>query len=486
MKFLSQILILCLLTQPASATVGGPKKIDAGIIRNGSATLTLPTSTSSIPGITPTNHGVLVSGSGAVASVTGVGTSGQVLTSNGASADPTFQNAAAANDPGQLSNLGLSVTRTDTNTTLTIALKQSDGSTDPASGAGAVKVAMRSGTATSGAYSVRSVTSALSLKLTQGTTLGMQANQAQNVYVYLIDSDGAGTMKLGVSTLLRPDTELQSTIAESFSATATSASPAVFTATGNGLSNQSAVQMTGTPPTGFSTGTKYWVVANGTDGTGKFRLSAGIAGTAVNSSSTGSSIVMHVADSSLVSDAVYSNVAARLIGYFTISEATPGTYATAPTVVSVNQLRIPRQQKISVFGTSATTTVSTSNTTIVQPTIVNNDLGNYSTGTFICPAAGKLTMDVAYEAGGVTSSAANHGQSVVFFKNGVSIAVDAVFVWQVGGVVVAPIAHGQVADYPCAAGDYFEMDVSRESSVSSNTFDGSTANHATFTWTPIL
>jgi len=42
-----------------------------------------------------TDHGVLLgSGSGAV-SVTGAGTSGQVLTSNGASSDPTFQDAAA-------------------------------------------------------------------------------------------------------------------------------------------------------------------------------------------------------------------------------------------------------------------------------------------------------------------------------------------------------------------------------------------------------
>jgi hypothetical protein len=40
-----------------------------------------------------TDHGVLLgSGSGAV-SVTGTGTSGQVLTSNGASSDPTFQDA---------------------------------------------------------------------------------------------------------------------------------------------------------------------------------------------------------------------------------------------------------------------------------------------------------------------------------------------------------------------------------------------------------
>lgn len=52
--------------------------------------VTLPTS-GTVPGITPTNHGVVISGAAAAANVTSAGTAGHVLTSNGASADPTFQ-----------------------------------------------------------------------------------------------------------------------------------------------------------------------------------------------------------------------------------------------------------------------------------------------------------------------------------------------------------------------------------------------------------
>lgn len=56
------------------------------------SSLTFP-STGTVPAYTPTNHGVVISGSGAAAVVTSAGTSLQVLTSNGPSADPTFQTA---------------------------------------------------------------------------------------------------------------------------------------------------------------------------------------------------------------------------------------------------------------------------------------------------------------------------------------------------------------------------------------------------------
>lgn len=46
--------------------------------------------------ITPTNHGVVVSGSANAMTATSAGSSGQVLTSNGASADPTFQAASSS------------------------------------------------------------------------------------------------------------------------------------------------------------------------------------------------------------------------------------------------------------------------------------------------------------------------------------------------------------------------------------------------------
>lgn len=50
----------------------------------------------SIPSYTPVNHGVVISGASNQANVTSPGTVGQVLTSNGAGADPTFQTPPAA------------------------------------------------------------------------------------------------------------------------------------------------------------------------------------------------------------------------------------------------------------------------------------------------------------------------------------------------------------------------------------------------------
>ncbi len=48
---------------------------------------------------TPTNHGVAVGSATQTTNYTGAGTSGQVLTSNGASADPTFQPSAGGTTP---------------------------------------------------------------------------------------------------------------------------------------------------------------------------------------------------------------------------------------------------------------------------------------------------------------------------------------------------------------------------------------------------
>lgn len=225
---------------------------------------------------------------------------------------------------------------------LTIALKQADGSTNPSTGGSSVVIGMRSGTATTGGYNTRSVTGALSQSLTSGTTLGMLAAQVNHLWLYAIDSDGAGTMKLGASSVRLDDESLQSSVAESFSATATNASPAVFTASNHGMPNGTAVQITGTPPTGFSTGTTYYVVSTATN---TFDLASIPGGTAINSSSTGSSIVIHIADGSLVSDAAYTSVPIRLLGRAKFNLVTSGTWIT-PTEVSVSSLILGRRETI--------------------------------------------------------------------------------------------------------------------------------------------
>ena len=95
-------------------------------------------------------------------------------------------------------NLGLSITANSGTHALTIAMKQADGSSDP-SAAGPVVIPMRSSTLTSGAWAFRVVTSALSLVISSGSTLGAcpVASVISGIYVYVIDN--AGALELAVS-----------------------------------------------------------------------------------------------------------------------------------------------------------------------------------------------------------------------------------------------------------------------------------------------
>lgn len=110
----------------------------------------------------------------------------------------------------EISNLGLATSVAGN--ALTIALKQSDGATDPGSGSSAVKVGMRSATATSGLYNQRSVTSALSLVVSSGSTLGQTSAKQARLFIYLIDN--AGTLELAVSQSVFYENSLVTTTAE--------------------------------------------------------------------------------------------------------------------------------------------------------------------------------------------------------------------------------------------------------------------------------
>lgn len=106
---------------------------------------------------------------------------------------------ATYNDPLSLQNVGLSVTVTS-NTTV-IALKQQDGSTDPGAGTAACNIAFGSATATSGTTTQRTVTSSLSLTISNGSSLGFASTSAtQRVWVGAIDN--AGTVVLAAWTSL--------------------------------------------------------------------------------------------------------------------------------------------------------------------------------------------------------------------------------------------------------------------------------------------
>jgi hypothetical protein len=84
-----------------------------------------------------------------------------------------------------------------TSYSLNVALKQSDGTSDPGSGASTVKIGFRSPTLTSGGFNERQVTSALSIVAPEGATFDLESGVNQAIYLYAIDN--AGSVQLGLS-----------------------------------------------------------------------------------------------------------------------------------------------------------------------------------------------------------------------------------------------------------------------------------------------
>jgi hypothetical protein len=80
---------------------------------------------------------------------------------------------------------------------LTLAIKGKDGN-DPSS-TNKVYAAFRSSTASSSDWNIREITSALSVVVSSGSTLGHASGIVQHLFVYLIDN--AGTVELAVSNL---------------------------------------------------------------------------------------------------------------------------------------------------------------------------------------------------------------------------------------------------------------------------------------------
>ena len=99
------------------------------------STATFPTS-GTVPSFTPTNHGVVISGTSNAANVTGAGTAGQVMTSNGASSDPTFQAAPTSTQVNYLVNPGFEYDTSDWTTTVG-SITRTTNSTIVGSGVGA-------------------------------------------------------------------------------------------------------------------------------------------------------------------------------------------------------------------------------------------------------------------------------------------------------------------------------------------------------------
>lgn len=140
----------------------------------------------------------------------GVGSDGQVLVAdsgqtNGINwASPT----TAPSSSLEISNLTLATSVGSS--ALTIAVKTQAAA--DASAGDPIKVGMRSSTLTSGVYNQRSITGALSLVVSSGSTLGQTSAKAARLFIYLLDN--AGTLELAISQTQFDENQLISTTAE--------------------------------------------------------------------------------------------------------------------------------------------------------------------------------------------------------------------------------------------------------------------------------
>jgi len=143
-----------------------------------------------------------------------VGSDGFVLTADSAEASGVkwaATGASGSNDTESSLIENLGITTSVGSNALTINIVQRDGST-PSTGNSAVRVAVRSTPVSTGLYNLRSITSALSLVVSSGSTLGHTSGFEHDIYVYLIDN--AGTLELAVSQVLFDDAGLVTTVAE--------------------------------------------------------------------------------------------------------------------------------------------------------------------------------------------------------------------------------------------------------------------------------
>jgi hypothetical protein len=389
------------------------------------------------------------------------GAAGTVLTSSGTSSAPTW--SAPSSFGMELYNLGIAASVAGN--ALTIALKQADGATDPSTGGAAVKAGLRNPNAATAGYNERTISAPLSLTISSGTTLGLVSAVTSNIWFYLIDSDGAGTMVLGASKVLYDESSLQSTVIESVSATATNASPCVFTtSTSSGFVNGDAVQITGTPPTGFTAGTTYYTTVTGTN---TYNLSATPNGTAINSTSTGSSIVLHSAGSRLASTGAYSGKPIRVIGYGVFSEGTAGVWASSPNSMEAGILGTKAIPGIyASYYDSSGQSIPASTTTVVNfNTKESDNTSSALTGSawkFIAPVAG--TYEISANVAWANQAWANtNATSMTLYKNNASyLQMSQTPIW-VTETVSANSMHG-ILNITLAQNDYVDVRVFQNNS----------------------
>jgi len=138
----------------------------------------------------------------------------------------TLMNAGfAANQSFDITNLSLAASVGSN--ALTIAVKTKAASADP-SATDFITAGFRSATIGSGAYLSRTITAALSMVISSGSTLGQTSGQPSSIFVYLIDN--AGSLELAVSHSYYPEDALVTTTAEGGAGAADSAT-AIYSTT---------------------------------------------------------------------------------------------------------------------------------------------------------------------------------------------------------------------------------------------------------------
>lgn len=188
---------------------------------------------SSITGTTATarlDNFVGDSGSGGTKGLVPAPAAGDAAAIKFLKADGTWSTIGSASIPTrsyELSNLGLSASVGSN--ALTIELKQSNGSTDPASGTGAVLIGFRNSTLTTGGYNQRSATGAVSVTISSGSTLGTANGVAAYIYIYAIDN--SGTIELAVSRSIYDEGGVVTTVTEG-GAGAADSSATIYSTTG--------------------------------------------------------------------------------------------------------------------------------------------------------------------------------------------------------------------------------------------------------------
>lgn len=158
---------------------------------------------------------------------------------------------------GASSLINLSLAASVASHALTVSLKTGAGST--ASATDPAYVGFRSATSATGTYALRSITGALSVVVSSGSTLGHASSTNQYIYVYAIDN--AGTVELAVSSILFDEGSIVTTTAEG-GAGAADSNAAIYSTTarsnvavrllGRMLSNQSTAGTWDAAPTEIS------------------------------------------------------------------------------------------------------------------------------------------------------------------------------------------------------------------------------------------